>query len=60
MTAFDFFHSRYAKMAPPTRRKILQGGRLLGIGLVDHIIVGDGTTNYFSFADAGLLDPSAR
>jgi DNA repair protein RadC len=30
-------------------------GDLLGIRLLDHVIVGDGTEQFFSFADDGLL-----
>jgi DNA repair protein RadC len=32
-----------------------QGGKLPGIDVLDHVIVGDGTAQYFSFADQGLL-----
>ena len=35
--------------------RLVQGGELLGIGVLDHIIIGDGTEAYFSFADNGLL-----
>jgi DNA repair protein RadC len=34
--------------------RLFQAGKLLGIDVLDHIIVGDG--RYFSFADEGLLD----
>ena len=30
-------------------------GKLLGISVLDHVIIGDGTSAYFSFADEGLL-----
>jgi DNA repair protein RadC len=30
-------------------------GKLLDIPLVDHVVLGDGTTAFFSFADQGLL-----
>ncbi len=36
-------------------KRLVDAGKLLGIAVVDHIIVGDGTTAYFSFADQGLL-----
>ena len=36
-------------------RKLVLAGEALGIKVTDHIIVGDGTTSYFSFADEGLL-----
>ena len=35
--------------------RLVQGGKLLGIPVLDHIIVGDGTPDYFSFADNDLL-----
>ena len=35
--------------------RLVQGGKLLGIEVLDHVIVGDGTTQYFSFADNNLL-----
>ena len=34
--------------------RLVQAGKLLGIDVLDHIIVGEG--KYFSFADEGLLD----
>ncbi len=33
--------------------RLVQAGKLLGIEVLDHIIVGEG--EYFSFADEGLL-----
>lgn len=36
-------------------KRLVDAGKLLGIAVVDHIIVGDGTTAYFSFADQRLL-----
>jgi DNA repair protein RadC len=30
-------------------------GKLLGINVLDHIILGDGNETYYSFADEGLL-----
>ena len=35
--------------------RLVQGGTLLGISVLDHVIIGDGTESYFSFADEGLL-----
>jgi DNA repair protein RadC len=35
--------------------RLYQAGKLLGINMLDHIIVGS-EGNYFSFADEGLLD----
>lgn len=35
--------------------RLVQAGRILGITVVDHIIIGDGTERYYSFADAGRL-----
>ena len=36
-------------------QRLVKAGSLLGIPVVDHIVLGDGTTAYFSFADQGLL-----
>jgi DNA repair protein RadC len=36
-------------------RRLVEAGKLLGMEVLDHIILGDGTTTYFSFADAGIL-----
>ncbi|UCC66280.1 MAG: DNA repair protein RadC [Deltaproteobacteria bacterium] len=33
--------------------RLVEGGKLLGVGIVDHIIIGQGS--YFSFADRGRL-----
>ncbi|MFW5920689.1 MAG: JAB domain-containing protein, partial [Polyangiales bacterium] len=33
-------------------RRVVDGGELLGIRVLDHVIVGD---DYFSFLDAGML-----
>lgn len=35
--------------------RLVQGGKLLGIEVLDHVIIGDGTPRYFSFSDNGLL-----
>ena len=35
--------------------RLVDAGKLMGIPMLDHIIVGDGTDAYFSFADEGLL-----
>jgi hypothetical protein len=32
--------------------------RSIGISVLDHVIIGDGTSAYFSFADEGLLERS--
>jgi len=37
--------------------RLVQAGRLLGITVLDHVIIG-GNGKYFSFAGAGLLDSS--
>ena len=37
-------------------RKLVQGGQILGIRVLDHVIVGDGTKHYYSFADEGQLN----
>jgi DNA repair protein RadC len=36
-------------------QRLVEAGKLLGIAVLDHIVLGDGHTAYFSFADAGLL-----
>ena len=36
--------------------RLVAAGKLLGISILDHVIIGDGTSAYFSFADEGLLD----
>ena len=35
--------------------RLVEAGKLLGISVLDHVIIGDGTSKYFSFADEGLL-----
>ncbi len=35
--------------------RLVEAGEILGIEVLDHIIVGDGSQRYFSFADEGLL-----
>ena len=35
--------------------RLVEAGKLLGISVLDHIVIGDGTGKYFSFADEGLL-----
>lgn len=37
--------------------RLVAGGKLLGIDVLDHVIIGDGTEQYFSFADTGTLHP---
>jgi DNA repair protein RadC len=36
-------------------QRLVDAGKLLGIAVLDHIVLGDGTTAFFSFADQGLL-----
>ena len=36
-------------------KRLCEGGELLGIRVLDHVIVGDGTNRYYSFADEGTL-----
>jgi DNA repair protein RadC len=36
-------------------QRLVDAGKLLGIPLIDHVVIGDGTTAFFSFADQGLL-----
>ena len=35
--------------------RLVAAGKLLGVSVVDHIIIGDGNSSYFSFADEGLM-----
>jgi DNA repair protein RadC len=36
-------------------RRLVQAGAILGIEVLDHVIIGDGTADYYSFADQGML-----
>jgi DNA repair protein RadC len=36
-------------------KRLVEAGKLLGIQTLDHVIIGDGTESYFSFADEGQL-----
>jgi len=36
-------------------KRTVESGALLGIPVLDHVIIGDGTDRYFSFADHGML-----
>jgi DNA repair protein RadC len=38
-----------------TTRRLARAGELLGIPLLDHIIIADGKTDFFSFKTAGVL-----
>lgn len=38
--------------------KILQAGRMLGIRFMDHVILGQGTDQYFSFSEQNLILPA--
>jgi DNA repair protein RadC len=38
---------------PPTRP--VDAGQILGISVLDHIVIGDGTLAYYSFADNNVL-----
>jgi DNA repair protein RadC len=35
--------------------RLVDAGKLLGISVLDHVILGDGNETYYSFADEGLL-----
>jgi DNA repair protein RadC len=35
--------------------RLVEAGKLLGINVLDHVILGDGSQRYFSFADEGVL-----
>ena len=36
-------------------KRLVDAGKLLGINVLDHLILGDGSETYYSFADEGLL-----
>jgi DNA repair protein RadC len=36
-------------------KRLVQAGKVLGIDVLDHIIIGDGSKAYFSFTDEGIL-----
>jgi DNA repair protein RadC len=36
-------------------KRLVDAGKLLGIAVLDHIILGDGSETYYSFADEGVL-----
>ena len=36
-------------------RRLVQAGKVLGIEVLDHVIIGDGAADYYSFADQGML-----
>ena len=36
-------------------KRLVEAGKLLGIPVLDHLILGDGTDTYFSFADENML-----
>jgi DNA repair protein RadC len=36
-------------------QRLVEGGKLLGISVLDHVVLGDGSLAYFSFADNNLL-----
>jgi DNA repair protein RadC len=36
-------------------RRLVQAGQVLGIEVLDHVIIGDGAADYYSFADHGRL-----
>jgi DNA repair protein RadC len=36
-------------------RRLARAGHILGIELLDHVIIGDGSTDFYSFADHGEL-----
>jgi DNA repair protein RadC len=36
-------------------RRLVKAGEILGIEVLDHVIIGDGAADYYSFADQGML-----
>ena len=37
-------------------QRLVEAGKLLGISVIDHVIIGCGSSTFFSFADEGLLE----
>ncbi len=35
--------------------RLVEAGEILGMQVLDHVVIGDGTSRHFSFADEGLL-----
>ena len=35
--------------------RLVEAGKLLGIQVLDHVVIGDGSEQYFSFVDEGIL-----
>lgn len=56
-----FLHNHPSGDPTPSRedleltRRLVEAGRILGVPVLDHIIVGDRNRTYLSFADKGLL-----
>ena len=61
--AVVFMHNHISNDPAPSwedrecTKRLVAAAKILGIRVLDHVIFG-GETDYFSFADAGLLDPS--
>jgi DNA repair protein RadC len=61
--AVIFVHNHPSGDPTPSRedrevtRQLEQAGQLLGIPVLDHVVIGDGS--YLSFVEAGLLSPAA-
>lgn len=36
--------------------RLVEAGKVLGIDVLDHIVIGDGSQEHYSFTDEGLLD----
>jgi DNA repair protein RadC len=59
--AVIFGHNHPSGDAQPSQedmtltKRLVEAGKLLGIQTLDHVIIGDGTESYFSFADEGQL-----
>ena len=60
--AVIFYHNHPSGDPAPSRedadltRRLAEGGKLLGIRVLDHVIIGDGNgSNHYSFADSGEM-----
>jgi DNA repair protein RadC len=63
--AVIFAHNHPSSDPAPSREdrdcteRLVKAGNILGIKVLDHIIIGSYATDFFSFADAGLLNEPA-
>ena len=62
-SAVLFLHNHPSGDPAPSRedseltRRLWEAGKVLGVRVLDHVIVGHGSPRYFSYADDGSLPP---